>query len=1105
MIEQAQIEAGIASLEALRATLGDAVVDLAVAPLRARLAALQGPAEQQLRQVTVLFLDIVGSTAMGQRLDPEDTHAIMDGALAKFAGVVEAHRGRVLRFMGDGLLAAFGADGAREDDAERGVRAGLALLEEAAQHAADVQARHGIEDFAVRVGVHTGAALLGGGVEGENTAMGQTVNIAARMEQTAPPGGLRISHGTYRHVRGVFDVSPQPPLVVKGSDEPLVTYLVQRAKARAFRVPNRGLHGIEAAMVGRGAELQRLQHAFDRLLAERRLALVTLVAEAGLGKSRLMQEFLDGVELRPEACLLFQGRAHPQTAQQPYGLLRDILARRLQIDDGDTMSAARHRLEAALAPLFADEPGPVAEGHAHILGHLIGLDYAASRHVQAIINDGPQMRQRGFHAAAQVFRRLSALDGGTPVLLLLDDLHFADDPSLDFLAFLAQAHRDAPVLLLATTRPTLFERSDSWRTLVDAHDRIDLAALDVTSSTALAKDLLKPLDALPQDLLAFLIGQADGNPFYLEELVQMLIDQGAIDTRGAPWSIAPARLRLTELPQTLTGVVQSRLDELRPNEKLALQQASVIGMVFWDRALAAVDGRALDALPDVVRRELVVARGDRPEEDLHNALEYAFRHQILHQVTYGTVLKPMRREVHAVVGAWLAGLTGARAADYCGLAAEHFEKAGDAARAVDLYLMAAQRADKRFAVPTVVAHVASALKLLPEDANELRWRLLELRERALALRGQRVEQRADLVALERVADALDDDAKRADVAIRLTLVELLTNGAAPPEAAARRAIALAERAGEIGLRLQGQLYLARATDQRGDVTAALALAHEARDAARAHGRRREEILAENTLAVMGGQHGMTVLSLRAAERGLALTRLEGNRRAEANALVNVGAIYVSMGSPAGRDPSETGLALMRSIGHRAMQQVPLVNLCTLSHWEGRTHEARLHGQAALDTAVEVHAAQVRLLALHQLGWVELADGALDAAQRLFEQTHELAPSVDPHYRFAALAGLARVALGRGDAAEAVATVEPLLAEMAAFDGGTEQHLIRHACWQVLAEAHDPRASAMLTTAVASLQTHAASIDDAPLRHSFLTRIPHNRALIDAARGAAPPR
>jgi class 3 adenylate cyclase len=222
--------------------LGEAAFQSVVGPIRARLAQLAGTPQAApigadapvVKQVSVLFLDLVGSTALGRSLDPEELSTVVDGALSRFSAVVRGHGGKVLQYAGDSVLAAFGADRVEEDDAERAVRCGLALLVEARAIEAEVRARHRREGFGIRVGVHTGTALLGGGVDAESTIRGQAVNLAARMEQTAPAGALRISDSTYRHVRGAFDADVQPPLHVKGIEEPVVTYLVRRARRVRF-------------------------------------------------------------------------------------------------------------------------------------------------------------------------------------------------------------------------------------------------------------------------------------------------------------------------------------------------------------------------------------------------------------------------------------------------------------------------------------------------------------------------------------------------------------------------------------------------------------------------------------------------------------------------------------------------------------------------------------------------------------------------------------------------------------------------------------------------------------------------------------------------------
>ena len=1106
--ERQQLVATIAGLEAQRALLGDVVVDAALAPLRARLASLAAvstdePPAQTLKQVTILFLDIVGSTTLSQQLDPEATSAVMDGALAQFAAIVEQHGGKVLKYAGDSVLAAFGADEVREDDPERAVRAGLALLEEGRHQGDLVRHKHGHDGFTVRVGVHTGGVLLGGGVDAKDSIRGQAVNIAARMEQTAPPGGLRISHDTYRHVRGVFTVEAQPPLAVKGMDGPIATYLVLRAKARDFRVATRGIDGVKTRMIGRDAELKKLQDAFYRLCSGGTMAAVTVVAEAGMGKSRLLYEFQDWAEARPETFHIFQGRAQPQTQGQPYGLLRDILARQLQIADSDSMEAAKQKIEQGIAPLFiADDGDDMAQAHAHLLGHLIGLDFTDSKHVKGIQDDGKQIRNRAFHAAAQVFRRVSASDGA-PIVLLLDDLHWADDGSLDFLDHLVLLNHDVPTLMVGLARPTLFERRSNWRSTDGIHQRVDLSLLNKDASHELANELLKKLPEIPAALRELITGGAEGNPYYMEELVKMLVDEGAIDTSEERWAVIPDKLLAIRVPQTLTGVLQARLDGLKPAEKLALQQASVVGFIFWDQAMAAIDMNAMAALPSLVRRELIVPRQDAVFEGVR---EYAFKHHILHQVTYDTLLKRTRRDYHAKAATWLAGLSGARTNDFLGATAEHFEKAGDNAKAREYFARAAEHAAANFAHEAAISHVTQALALIGAGAGPdnllLRWRLLGVRERILDLRGQRTEQHVDIEALQQLADILDDDERRAEVAWRRSDIALRTADYRAMERAARQSMALAERAADSTLGLRAQSRLAIALGMLGDAAAGKAMALDGLAAARAQGLRLVEARFLNALSVIVSTLlDDLVLGLEVARQSVLIERELGNPLNQAKMLCNLGSSLRCCGEQIeARQCLEQGLQLLRAAGDRAGESYALGELAVLALWQGDASLALQHAQSALEIAVAAQIREIECYVLLALGDAELVLGHHAAAQAAFASSHAVALSIDHLYRHDAAAGLTRTALARGDVAGAMRDVQGLLNHLAA--GGTlvgtvssEQILL--SCHQVLACAGDLRAAEVLAIAHTELQARAASITDASLRHCFLTNVPENREIAAA--------
>jgi predicted ATPase/class 3 adenylate cyclase len=1109
--ELQQIESAIAGLESQRALLGDSVANAALVPLRARLAALVATLPvscskaQTRKQVTILFLDVVGSTTLSQNLDPEDIHAVMDGALARCTTIVAARGGKVLQYAGDSLLAAFGTDAAREDDPERAVHAGLALLAEGRALGEEVRHRHGHDGFDVRVGLHTGDVLLGGGVDAESSIRGIAVNVAARMEQTAPAGALRISHDTYRHVRGVFDVEPQPPMQIKGIDAPVATYLVLRAKPRAFRVATRGIEGVETRMIGRDAELELLQAAFERMFTERKLSVVTVVAEAGLGKSRLLYEFNNWTETRPERFYLFQGRANPQTRHQPYGLLRDIVARRLQIADSDSMSAAKTKIEQGIAPLFEAHGGSdMAQAHAHLLGHLIGLDFSDSRHVNGMLDDPKQIRNRGFHATAQMFRRATVQDDAT-IVLQLEDLHWADEGSLDFLDYVANVNDDLPMLMLCLTRPTLFERRIDWRAGDGSHQRIDLAPLDKGASRILSNELLKKLPAIPAALRELIVGGADGNPFFMEELVKMLVDKGALETAVEGWTLHPQKLLATQVPQTLTGVLQARLDALPPAEKLALQQASVVGVVFWDQALSAVDAQSVHELPALVGCELILPRVDA---GLDGVREYAFKHQILHQVTYDTLLKRNRREWHARIAGWLASLTSSRATAFQGSTAEHYKQAGDSANACEFFTRAAEHAAARHAYDAVSGHVASALALLDGDAGmdpavtlALRWRLLGVRERTLSLQGRRGEQRADLDSLQRVADMLNDDRRRGEVARRCSHLGTRIADYRAQESAARQAMELAEKAGDDELRLKAQQLLAGAIRELGDIRAARVMAQDGLAEARAREFRAVEGLFLNLLATTAARQRDIVAALELGREELLVSRELGNKPAEAIALGNLGDCWCSLGEfSQARLHVEESLKLTRAVGDLHGQCYPLIVLSTLSLALGEDTQALEHARAALDIAVNTQAAVYEALAVLSLGDAELALGSLSAAAAAFDRAGSVAHAIGLPFQHDVTAGRARVALAIGDVAQAMGWTEAVLAHLAGggtLDASLSAALIGLTCYRVLMRAGDSRAGAVLARAHDELQSRAVAITDAALRQSFLSNVPENRELLAA--------
>ena len=779
------LRAAIAALESQRATLGDTVLEMATAPLRARLAALLRPAGLKHRLVTVLFADVVGSTALATGLDAEDTLGLLSAALRRMAALVEAHQGRVLRFTGDGVKAAFGMDETREDDAVRAVRAGLAILAAGREQAEAAARLHGITDFAVRVGVHSGDVALGAGVEDDNTAMGAAVNIAARMEQHAPPGCLRISQDTWSQVRGLFELEAQPMLLVKGIAAPMQTYLVRAALERGAASVERGLQGLATPMVGREAELQRLLQTVAQARQTRRLHALTLIGDAGLGKSRLLRELMAALQ----DCRLLTLRSQPDSQLRPWGLLRSLLALQCGVADTDSADVAKRKVVDALSPWFEER----GERQAQLIGQLSGLDFADSPTIKGL--DPRTLRDQALMALPAYLQALAAQGSSLPVLIV-EDLHWADDSSLDLLQHLLAHAAELPLALVMTARQPLLVRRPDWvkpdtaDAAVTAVALMTLSPLPADQCNELVQALLQRLGEVPPRLSELIVGRAEGNPYYMEELVRRLIDDGVIDATAPQWTVQADRLDTLRLPTALVGLLQARLDALPAAERQAARQASVIGHVFWDDALQALDAQAPQALPALQRAAFVKARDT---SDFEGTAERQFDHHLLHQVTYDTLLKAERKLGHGAAARWLQARTQGRGAEFLAMTGEHAERAAETALAIDCFEQAGIEAQKRFANAVAVSWLRRALALLGESDPMRCFRLLALLDSIADTLGDRPGQDAVQAEMIALLERHPDDASQARLWHLQAMLADRRGDRAVSERYSRQACDLAER------------------------------------------------------------------------------------------------------------------------------------------------------------------------------------------------------------------------------------------------------------------------------------------------------------------------
>ncbi len=975
------------------------------------------------KQVTVLFADFAGFTAFAHESDAEDVRDYMEALWRRLDGIITAHGGLVEKHIGDAIMAVFGAKQAREDDPAQAVRAALAMqncLRDRPGPEAAVQPR-----LQMRIGVHTGLVVVGPlGTSGEFAATGDTVNLANRLEQGAPEGGVLLSQDTYRHVFGLFDVQALPPLRVKGRPDPVQTYQVLRARSRSLARTLRGVQGVETEMVGREAELERLQKVLHGVLADGRLQMITIVGEAGIGKSRLLREFQKWTEAMPQVIRLFYGRASAEMMGLPFSLMRDVFSARFEIQDSDPPAVAREKFQRGLVDLLAagaESAGPSEEWalQATFIGQLLGWDFSASPLLEGILNDTEQIHQRAFHYLSQFFRAISQgrslpAPGAEVkgVLLLVEDIHWSDDGSLDLLEHLARTSQDVPLMIVCTARPTLFERRPSWGAGLAAHAGLDLEPLSRQASLALVASILRKTPEIPQALRELILGGAEGIPFFIEEIIQMLIDQRVILPGADQWRVEPQRLAAARVPATLTGVLQARLDVLTAPERAVLQRASVVGRVFWDsaverlsmgtepRANGVAAKRAArveldEALAGLRRKELIFRR---ESSAFAGTVEYVFKHELLRNVTYESLLRKSRRNHHARVAAWLIDCSGERISEFAGLVASHLEQAGQFAQAAAWYGRAGQQARTGYAPAAAIDSFRKALALLPAgEAGAVQKERIEWHEglgEALVAQARFNEALEAYHQQRALAEALGDPLAQARAWNGLAYLQERLGKNRASIACAERAEALAHQAGEPGrgervraLHLKGWAFY-----RLSDAPAVLELGDQTLKLCTQFNDRRG-------LAASYKLHGVAHLQLahfREADRfftqGLALCQDLGDRRNTAAMYSNLGESARMRGDyQAATELYQKALTLARQIGHRDSEVIYLSNLCAARLGLGQFAPAEADLRQAIALTANPNSCALAetytILSLACLGQGKLAQ-ALETARRALNLARE---------------------------------------------------------------------------------------------------------------------
>jgi class 3 adenylate cyclase/tetratricopeptide (TPR) repeat protein len=609
--------------------------------------------------VTVLFCDLVGFTALSDRADPEDVRATLRPYHARLAEEIERFGGTVEKFIGDAVMAVYGAPVAHEDDAERAVRSALRILEAMDQLNASGSGLH----LAVRIGINTGEAvvtLAGGSPDREGMVAGDVVNTAARLESVAPTGAIVVGEATYRATKTIFDYEQLQPVKVKGKAESIRIWRPIAPKSR---------YGIDVApasttpFVGREDELELLKRTFTRARRENSVQLVTLMGEPGVGKTRLIRELFGYTDGLRELQYWRQGRCLPYGEGITFWALGEIVKAQAGILESDPPEEARPKLRAAIRSVIDQEQE--ADWVEARLAPLIG--------VGGLEAAGGAERVQSFSG----WRRfIEALASNRPLVLVFEDIHWADRSMLQFIEYLVEWTTDVPLLVVCSARPELYERYPGWGGGKRNATTISLPPLTDREISQLISALLPA--SIPRDVYDLILERAGGNPLYAEEFARMLSDQESME-RDPNKVLSAADIRF---PDSLQAIIAARLDTLTQERKVLLQDASVIGKVFWSGALAFMSGRAevdvIEGLHELARKELV-----RPSRtsSVKDQVEHSFWHFLIRDVAYGQIPRLARASKHRMVAEWTERLAGERVADHAEVLAYHFGEALDLSRA----------------------------------------------------------------------------------------------------------------------------------------------------------------------------------------------------------------------------------------------------------------------------------------------------------------------------------------------------------------------------------------------------------------------------------------
>ncbi len=647
------------------------------------------------REVCILFVDVVNFTELSVSLDAEAVFNLINGLLGRMVACIHRYDGMVDKFVGDGLMAVFGAPIAHENDPELAVRAALDMLQAAAEFEPVARTQVGAP-LQIRIGINSGpavAGIIGTDQQAAYTVIGETVNLAARLQSAARPGGILVSSRVYQQTRALFDYQTSGTTHVKGFDQPILVFEV--ISNRAEPLPMRGIAGIATALLGRDDEMEHLHQMLSAFLGDRRGRLITVQGEAGLGKTRLVQEWLSAP--LPVTAVVWHGRGLPYFEGVGYAPFRSLMEDSLRLR-GDPEAWEAH-VTPALRPF---------------LRQVAGLSLTPRENV-AMRNLEPERVKQLTALAVREWLVNEARQ--QPLIIVMDDFHWADDLSRDLLQSVVDVIDEAPLLLCIMNRPMpkrpLHLDIESSTRLLDAPVRldIDLKPLSAAHSRALLNDLVD-LNDLPEPIISTILARAEGNPFYVEEFVRMLIEKDVLKPGDGKWRVASAmELRTVDVPTSLGGLMLTRFDRLPKELQQVLRDASVIGLEFPARLLEEVE-RRLHGIPTVSPMlERLVELGMVTPRHAASEPTYAFAHVLTQETIYNSLLHSQRPGLHRTVAESIEFLFSEDAMNQAESLALHYDRARVRDRAMLYSVLAGNRAKARFANFEAIEHYSRALQL----------------------------------------------------------------------------------------------------------------------------------------------------------------------------------------------------------------------------------------------------------------------------------------------------------------------------------------------------------------------------------------------------------